>query len=61
MEKSTHPEKTESFVTLRRNTTVPLRPASTSRGRWEVERYLQAGGLSVVQPIRRAATVSPNW
>ncbi len=54
MEESTHPEKIESFATLRRSTTVPIASGEHFYGRWEVERYLQAGALSVVQ-------ADPEW
>jgi L-alanine-DL-glutamate epimerase-like enolase superfamily enzyme len=54
MEESTHPEKIESFATLRRSTTIPIASGEHFYGRWEVERYLQAGALSVVQ-------ADPEW
>jgi L-alanine-DL-glutamate epimerase-like enolase superfamily enzyme len=54
MEESTHPEKIESFATLHRSTTIPIASGEHFYGRWEVERYLQAGGLSVVQ-------ADPEW
>jgi L-alanine-DL-glutamate epimerase-like enolase superfamily enzyme len=54
MEESTHPEKIESFATLRRNTTIPVASGEHFYGRWEVERYLQAGALNVVQ-------ADPEW
>jgi L-rhamnonate dehydratase len=54
MEESTHPEKIESFVTLRRSTTIPVASGEHFYGRWEVERYLAAGALSVVQ-------ADPEW
>jgi len=54
MEESTHPEKLESFVTLHRSTTIPIASGEHFYGRWEVERYLQAGALSVVQ-------ADPEW
>lgn len=54
MEESTHPEKMESFVTLHRSTTIPIASGEHFYGRWEVERYLQAGALSVVQ-------ADPEW
>jgi len=54
MEESTHPEKIESFATLRRSTTIPVAAGEHFYGRWEVERYLQAGALSVVQ-------ADPEW
>jgi L-rhamnonate dehydratase len=54
MEESTHPEKMESFANLRRSTTIPVASGEHFYGRWEVERYLQAGALSVVQ-------ADPEW
>lgn len=54
MEESTHPEKIESFATLRRSTSIPVASGEHFYGRWEVERYLQAGALSVVQ-------ADPEW
>lgn len=54
MEESTHPEKIESFATLRRSTTIPVAAGEHFYGRWEVERYLEAGALSVVQ-------ADPEW
>jgi L-alanine-DL-glutamate epimerase-like enolase superfamily enzyme len=54
MEESTHPEKLESFATLRRSTTIPIASGEHFYGRWEVERYLQTGALSVVQ-------ADPEW
>jgi len=54
MEEVTHPEKIDSFAAIRRGTTVPLAAGEHFYGRWEVERYLQAGTLSVVQ-------ADPEW
>jgi L-rhamnonate dehydratase len=54
MEEVTHPEKIESFATMHRSTTIPIASGEHFYGRWEVERYLQAGGLSVVQ-------ADPEW
>jgi L-rhamnonate dehydratase len=54
IEEATHPEKIESFTAMRRSTTIPIASGEHFYGRWEVERYLQAGGLSVVQ-------ADPEW
>jgi L-alanine-DL-glutamate epimerase-like enolase superfamily enzyme len=54
IEEAAHPEKIESFVALRRGTTIPVASGEHFYGRWEVERYLQAGALSVVQ-------ADPEW
>jgi L-alanine-DL-glutamate epimerase-like enolase superfamily enzyme len=54
MEESTYPEKLESFAILRRSTTIPVASGEHFYGRWEVERYLQAQALSIVQ-------ADPEW
>jgi L-alanine-DL-glutamate epimerase-like enolase superfamily enzyme len=54
MEEVTHPEKIDSFAAIHRGTSVPLASGEHFYGRWEVERYLQAGTLSVVQ-------ADPEW
>jgi len=54
IEEATHPEKIESFAVMHRSTTVPIASGEHFYGRWEVERYLEAGGLSVVQ-------ADPEW
>ena len=54
MEEVTHPEKIESFAEIHRSTTVPVASGEHFYGRWEVERYLQANALSVVQ-------ADPEW
>jgi L-rhamnonate dehydratase len=54
MEEVTHPEKIESFAEIHRSTTIPIASGEHFYGRWEVERYLQAGALSVVQ-------ADPEW
>src|SRR3569833_399248 len=54
IEEPTLPVKIESFVAMRRSTTVPIASGEHFYGRWEVERYLQAGALSVVQ-------ADPEW
>jgi len=54
IEEATHPEKIDSFVTMRRSTTIPIASGEHFYGRWEVERYLEAGALSVVQ-------ADPEW
>src|SRR3981081_1590497 len=43
-----------AFATLRRGTSVPVASGEHFYGRWEVERYLQAGAVSVVQ-------ADPEW
>jgi L-rhamnonate dehydratase len=54
IEEATHPEKIESFAAMRRSTSIPIASGEHFYGRWEVERYLQAGALSVVQ-------ADPEW
>ena len=54
MEEVTHPEKIESFSEIHRMTSVPIASGEHFYGRWEVERYLQAQALSVVQ-------ADPEW
>ena len=54
IEEATHPEKIDSFAAMRRTTTIPIASGEHFYGRWEVERYLQAGALSVVQ-------ADPEW
>lgn len=54
IEEATHPEKIESFVTLRRSITFPVASGEHFYGRWEVERYLEAGAVQVVQ-------ADPEW
>ena len=49
IEEATHPEKIDSFAVMHRSTTIPIASGEHFYGRWEVERYLEAGGLSVVQ------------
>jgi L-alanine-DL-glutamate epimerase-like enolase superfamily enzyme len=54
IEEATHPEKIDSFAAIRRSTSIPIASGEHSYGRWEVERYLQTGALSVVQ-------ADPEW
>jgi L-rhamnonate dehydratase len=54
IEEATHPEKIESFAAMHRSTSIPIAAGEHFYGRWEVERYLQAGALSVVQ-------ADPEW
>lgn len=54
MEEIAHPEKIGSFANLHRGTTIPIASGEHFYGRWEVQRYLQADALSVVQ-------ADPEW
>lgn len=54
IEEAAHPEKMESFEILRRSTTIPVAAGEHIYGRWEVEHYLEAEALSVLQ-------TDPEW
>jgi L-rhamnonate dehydratase len=54
IEEPTHPEKLDGFVAMHRSATVPIASGEHFYGRWEVERYLQAAAISVVQ-------ADPEW
>ena len=54
IEEAFHPEKIESFAALRRATSVPVASGEHFYGRWEVDEYLKAGALAVVQ-------ADPEW
>ncbi|MCX6622000.1 MAG: mandelate racemase [Acidobacteria bacterium] len=54
IEEAFHPEKIESFAALRRAIAFPVASGEHFYGRWEVERYLAAGALNVVQ-------ADPEW
>jgi L-alanine-DL-glutamate epimerase-like enolase superfamily enzyme len=54
VEELTHPEKLAGFTRVSRNTTIPLATGEHLYGRWEVERNLQSGALSVIQ-------ADPEW
>jgi L-rhamnonate dehydratase len=54
LEEAVHPEKIESFATLRRSVGFPIASGEHFYGRWEVEEYLKAGALNVVQ-------ADPEW
>jgi L-alanine-DL-glutamate epimerase-like enolase superfamily enzyme len=47
-------EKVDSFVQLRRSTSIPVASGEHIYGRWEAHRYLQAGALDVLQ-------TDPEW
>jgi L-rhamnonate dehydratase len=48
------PDKMETFVELRRKTTIPVASGEHIYGRWEAHRYLSAGALDVIQ-------CDPEW
>jgi len=54
IEEAFHPEKIESFAALRRSISFPVASGEHLYGRWEVEKYLEAGALNVVQ-------ADPEW
>jgi L-alanine-DL-glutamate epimerase-like enolase superfamily enzyme len=54
IEEAFHPEKIESFVELRKKTSIPVASGEHFYGRWEVHDYLKAGAISVVQ-------ADPEW
>ncbi len=54
IEEAFHPEKIESFAALRRAARFPVAAGEHLYGRWEVEEYLKAGALNVVQ-------ADPEW
>ncbi|MFB3827055.1 MAG: enolase C-terminal domain-like protein [Bryobacteraceae bacterium] len=54
IEEAFHPEKIESFAALRRAIGFPVASGEHLYGRWEVEQYLNAGALHVVQ-------ADPEW
>jgi L-rhamnonate dehydratase len=54
LEEAVHPEKVESFANLRRSVGFPIASGEHFYGRWEVEEYLKAGALNIVQ-------ADPEW
>jgi L-rhamnonate dehydratase len=54
IEEAAHPEKIETFATLRRSISFPVASGEHFYGRWEVEEYLKAGAVNVVQ-------ADPEW
>lgn len=54
IEEAFHPEKIESFVRLRNSISFPVASGEHFYGRWEVEQYLNAGALNIVQ-------ADPEW
>jgi L-alanine-DL-glutamate epimerase-like enolase superfamily enzyme len=54
IEEAFHPEKIDSFATLRRSTSIPVASGEHFYGRWEVYDYLKAGAVSIVQ-------ADPEW
>ena len=54
IEEAFHVDKMDSFVQLARETTIPVATGEHFYGRWEVERFLEAGAISIVQS-------DPEW
>jgi L-rhamnonate dehydratase len=54
IEEAFHPDKMESFVALRKATSVPVATGEHFYGRWEVKRFLEAAAITVVQS-------DPEW
>lgn len=54
IEEATQAEKIDSFVQLRRGTSIPVASGEHIQGRWEVYDYLKESALSVVQ-------CDPEW
>jgi L-alanine-DL-glutamate epimerase-like enolase superfamily enzyme len=54
IEEAFHVEKLGSFIELRRSTSIPVATGEHFYGRWEVQRFLDAGAISVVQ-------ADPEW
>lgn len=54
IEEAFPPDRLEAFAALRRATSVPVASGEHFYGRWETDRYLRAGAISVVQ-------ADPEW
>jgi len=54
IEEAFHVDKMASFAALARETTIPVATGEHFYGRWEVERFLEADAISVVQ-------ADPEW
>ncbi|HWB83077.1 MAG TPA: enolase C-terminal domain-like protein [Bryobacteraceae bacterium] len=54
IEEAVHPEKVESFATLRRSISFPVASGEHFYGRWEVARYLNDEAINIVQ-------ADPEW
>lgn len=54
LEEAFHVDKMESFAALARETTIPIATGEHFYGRWEVQRFLRADAISVVQ-------ADPEW
>lgn len=54
IEEAFHPEKIDSFVELRKKTSIPVATGEHLYGRWEAYEYLRADAISVLQS-------DPEW
>ncbi|MBM3785769.1 MAG: mandelate racemase [Acidobacteria bacterium] len=54
IEEAFHVDKLESFVALRKATSIPVATGEHFYGRWEAKRFLEAGAITVVQS-------DPEW
>jgi len=54
IEEAFHMEKIDSFVQLRKSTSIPIATGEHMYGRWEAHDFLKAGAISVVQ-------ADPEW
>ena len=54
IEEAFSPDKLDSFVALSRSTSIPVATGEHFYNRWEVQRFLNAGAISVVQ-------ADPEW
>jgi len=54
IEEAFHVDKLESFAKLRQQTSIPVATGEHFYGRWEVNRFLREGAISVVQ-------ADPEW
>jgi L-alanine-DL-glutamate epimerase-like enolase superfamily enzyme len=54
IEEAFHPEKVDSFAQLSRETTIPVATGEHFYNRWEVQRFLEADAIHVVQ-------ADPEW
>lgn len=54
IEEPFHVDKLESFAALRRSTSIPVATGEHFYGRWEVQRFLRAEAITVVQ-------ADPEW
>jgi L-rhamnonate dehydratase len=54
IEEAFPPDRMETFLELRKNTTIPVASGEHFYSRWEVQQYLKAGAIQIVQ-------ADPEW